>query len=301
MFSLEDKGVYKVGYLNSIRESESNPPKIKMLEWIEYSSLDESLKKLKGQQLDMLVDFSTNPFQFWISQSSPKSAVAEKIFLSHYMQTGPDTPIKKEVQGRNIKYIDWLFPGLLTMNVMWMALWGVGWVVVRQRKLGILKRFKASPIRAHEYLIAQVLSRVIVLGLSGVMLFAGSHLIYPFQTMGSYFDIFVIYMVGCLSLSSIGLVIAARMTSEEFANGLLNLLTYPMMFLSEIWFSLEGSSEWVKTAAQFSPLYHMTDGIRKIMNEGKTLSELSWELTVLVVIFIVFTVSGSLMFRWNKD
>jgi ABC-2 type transport system permease protein len=109
------------------------------------------------------------------------------------------------------------------------------------------------------------------------------------------------YILGVFALSSIGLIIASRITSEEFASGLINLLTYPMMFLSEIWFTLEGSGDWVKSAAKFSPLWHMTNGMRQIMNEGKTLTDLYSSVIILILISFIFTVIGLLSFRWTRD
>lgn len=296
MFDLGDQGQFKVGIF-----SEGNVKKVEMLDYVEYQTQTEALEKLRHQQLDLVIDWEQDPPRYWTATENPKSLIAEKLFLNEFLFPSDQMPIKEEVKGRRIKYIDWLFPGLLTMNVLWMALWGVGWVIVRQRKIGVLKRLKASPMRPHEYLLAQILSRLLVLIVSGGILFIGSHFIYPFHTEGSYLDLFVMYILGVFALSSIGLIIAARMTSEEFANGLINLLTYPMMFLSEIWFTLEGSGEWVKTAAKFSPLWHMTNGMRQIMNEGKNLADLWSSVILLIIISIVFTTIGSLSFRWTKE
>lgn len=296
MFELGDQGQYKIGIY-----SQQKPPTIKMLSFVKYQSKEMALEKLRHQQLDMVIDLEMDPPKYWTAKENPKSYIAEKLFLSEYQVVGEKNPVKEEVTGRRIKYIDWLFPGLITMNVLWMALWGVGWVIVRQRKTGVLKRFKASPMRPYEYLLAQILSRLLVLILSGGILFVGAHFIYPFHTEGSYLELFIMYFLGVFALSSIGLIIAAKVTSEEFASGLINLLTYPMMFLSEVWFSLEGSGEWVKVAAKFSPLWHMTDGMRKIMNEGKNLAELWPSVLTLIIISIVFTTIGSIMFRWTKE
>ena len=298
MFDLGDQGQFKVGIYN---QEVTEAKEIKMLDYVSYSSKEDALEKLRHQQLDLVIDWSSNPPRYWTAAENPKSFIAEKLFLADFMVPKGDLPVKDEIKGRRIKYVDWLFPGLLTMNVLWMALWGVGWVIVRQRKIGVLKRFKASPMLPHEYLIAQILSRLLVLILSGGILFIGAHFIYPFHTEGSYFDLFIMYILGVFALSSIGLIIASRITSEEFASGLINLMTYPMMFLSEIWFTLEGSGEWVKSAAKFSPLWHMTNGMRQIMNEGKTLTDLYSSVIILILISFIFTVIGSLSFRWTRD
>ncbi|MCO4793239.1 MAG: ABC transporter permease [Bacteriovoracaceae bacterium] len=296
LFNLGDSGIYKAATIG-----DSLAPKSELIQWITYSDIEEAKNKLRHHQVDLLVDFTSKPLTYYMNSTSPNSRIAEKVFLESRSPISISGITKIAIDGREIKYIDWLFPGLLTMNVLWMALWGVGWVVVRHRKLGVLKRFKASPLTPLEYLLAQVCSRLFLLVSSGVMIFIGGHLIHPFVTEGSYLTLLLIYTLGCLSLSSIGLVVAARLTSEEFANGILNLITYPMMFLSEIWFSLEGSSETTQLLAKFMPLWHMTSSFRRVMSEGATVSDIAPSLYILLGITVVFTLLGAAMFKWNKD
>jgi len=113
--------------------------------------------------------------------------------------------------------------------------------------------------------------------------------------------LFFIYMLGCFALSSIGLVVAARLENEELVNGILNIMTYPMMFLSEVWFSLEGSPNWVKQTAHAMPLWHMVKGMRAVMSEGATLAQLSTHIYVLAGIGFFCLVVGGYLFRWTRD
>jgi ABC-2 type transport system permease protein len=297
MFNIGGDGQFKAGYFGSIP-----PIKVESFQWIHFDNKKEALEKLRVHHVDFVIDTDAMPTRYWISETAPNSKIMEKLFLvaqnPHELEP---TALREKISTREIPYVEWLFPGLITFNVLWMALWGVGWVIVRQRKMGILKRFKASPLSAVEYLLAQMISRLFILFITGVTVFALSHLIYPFQTVGSYFSLAIVYLLGCFSLSSVGLIVAARSSSEEFANGILNIITYPMMFLSEVWFSLEGSPEWVKSMAQFMPLWQMTDGMRKIMNEGATLFDIKWSLMGLLITSVVFTAIGSLTFKWTKS
>ena len=292
MFDMGDKGQYKMGIVEN-----KNAPQSRHLSVIKYGTLKQALHKLKNHQLDIVYD----EHQYWVQSTSPAGKIAEDLLL-YSMSNSNNTVLKKNiVKGREIKYIDWLFPGLITLNVMWMALWGVGWVIVRQRKMGVLKRFKASPLKPFEYLTAQMLSRLLILALTGSILFIGGHFIYPFQTNGSYLVLFIYYLLGCLSLSSLGLLVAARISSDEFANGIINLFSYPMMFLSEIWFSLEGSPMWVKSIAKFMPLWHMTHGLREIMTNGLGLKELFPSIVFLTAVTALCLAFGSYFFKWVKD
>ncbi len=207
---------------------------------------------------------------------------------------------KKEIKTSAIRYIDWLFPGILAMNMMFSALWGVGYVVVRYRKNGVLKRLKVTPLTAFEYLSAQALSRIFLLMFTLTVVWTGCDLIFSFTVLGSYIDLFLVFGLGSLSLTALGLVLASRGTSEEFTTGILNFISWPMMFLSEVWFSLEGAPQWVKSAAQIFPLTHLLKAARKIMHDGAGLADISLEIIILSLMTFAFLTIGASMFSWNK-
>ena len=117
---------------------------------------------------------------------------------------------------------------------------------------------------------------------------------------GAYLDLSAIFQLGGMGLTALGLVLAARGTSEEFTNGILNFITWPMMFLSEVWFSIEGAPEWVKITAELFPLTHMLRAVRGIMNDGAGLMDLGMEITALFVMTLFFLSIGAAMFSWNK-
>ena len=110
----------------------------------------------------------------------------------------------------------------------------------------------------------------------------------------------LIYLVGGASLTSIGLLVASRWVSEEFTSGILNFFTWPMMFLSEVWFSLEGSPNWVIYLSKLLPLTHINNAVRRVMIDGANLIDVSKELIVLVVITSVCLAVGSKLFSWNR-
>jgi ABC-type multidrug transport system permease subunit len=99
---------------------------------------------------------------------------------------------------------------------------------------------------------------------------------------------------------SLGLLVAARLSSEELAGGLLNLISWPMMFLSGVWFSLEGSKPWVKSLAQIFPLTHLIDSARLVMNEGAGFYDIRNEIITLFFMSFIFLTAGSLLFEWKK-
>jgi ABC-type multidrug transport system permease subunit len=182
---------------------------------------------------------------------------------------------------------------------MFSALFGVGFVIVRYRKNGMLKRLKATPITAFEYLSAQIASRMILIMVVTAFVFYGTHFFVDFVMNGSHLSLFLVFALGALSMISLGLIIAARITSEETAGGLLNLFSWPMMFFSGVWFSLEGAAPVMQNIAEIFPLTHVTAAARAIMIDGAGLLDISYHLIILTVQSAVFLFFGAWFFKWD--
>ena len=142
VFNLDDRDFFKVAWVG-----EGHHQQIELLDVIPTSDLEQALEKLRYHKVDLVVKDNAI---VWLHSESVKSATASKIFLGS-MATVTNSYEFRQVSGKNIPYVHWLFPGILALNMQWMALWGVGWAVVRHRKLGILKRYKASPLTPFEY------------------------------------------------------------------------------------------------------------------------------------------------------
>ena len=220
------------------------------------------LHKVTHQQIDLLLDLGP-PLRYWVNTDSPKGYIVEKLLLAADPQAH-----REVVTGAAVRYVDWLFPGILGMNMMFSCLFGVGYVVVRYRKSGFLKRLHATPLTAFEFLSAQVLSRLSLILFVTAVLYLGIGTIISFHTAGNIALLLLVAVLGALSMVALGLTIAARFSSEELVGGLLNLLTWPMMLLSGIWFSLEGSPRWVQWIAHVFPLTHILDAARAVMLDG---------------------------------
>lgn len=298
---------FKVGIFPAEAQESSRPNtlpesflKEERITFLQLPDRQEGEELLRHHKIDLLLDRQSDEPAYWINDSSPQGYLAEKILLASYLPEDLKIAQKRVIKGREIRYIDWFFPGLLGMNMMFSALWGVGYVVVRYRKNGTLKRLKATPLTPLEYLSAQTLSRIFLLMFTLTIVWIGSDLIFNFQIQGSILLVFFLFFLGGLSLCALGLILAARGTSEEFTSGVLNFITWPMMFLSEVWFSLEGSPQWLKTLSQAFPLTHMLQGVRKVMNEGATFVDVQSECLFLVVFTAAALAVGAKMFSWNE-
>ncbi|VEN74758.1 Transport permease protein [Candidatus Desulfarcum epimagneticum] len=277
-----------------------HPENGKYLKFLGFPTFEEGMDRLKTHKIDLLLKIAPPPRRYWVDDSSPKGYVAEKILVSALSPPGPDQAVKNEIGAFGIRYLDWLLPGILAMNMMFSALYGVGYVTVRYRKNGTLKRLKATPLTAFEYLAAQTLSRIFVLMFSFSIMFAGVACLFSIQVRGSWALVFVTFLLGSMSLSSVGLIVAARGTSEEFTNGVVNLIAWPMMFLSEVWFSLDGAPEWLRAFSRLFPLTHVLSAARDVMNHGAGFSHIVPELGILVAMTLVFLSIGAFLFSWNE-
>jgi ABC-type multidrug transport system permease subunit len=307
IFGAKEHNQFKIGlFPGESRETGAKntvPPAFQQgryLQFINFPSQAEGEQKLQHHKIDLLLDSHSPEHRYWINDSSPNGYIAEQLFLASLVTNSEELARKQLVRGVQIRYIDWLFPGILGMNMMFSALWGVGYVVVRYRKNGTLKRLKATPLTPLEYLSAQMFSRIFLIMFTIVVVWIGSHLIFHFQVHGSYGALALIFFLGGLSLCSMGLVLAARGTSEEFTSGILNFISWPMMFLSGVWFSLEGSPAWVQSIAKIFPLTHLLSGARKIMNDGATLSDVQGECLILIATTLICLTIAARLFSWNK-
>ncbi len=256
-----------------------------------------AINKLRHHQLDLLLDTSGQG-RYWINSTSAKGSLVEKLMLSSAAQ-GKGLATRQTVEGRELRYVDWLIPGILAMNMMFSSLFGVGYTIVRYRKNGVLKRIKATPVTAFQFLTAQVFSRLLLIMTTTAIVFTGAKLVIRFPMAGSVVSLFVFVAVGAIAMISLGLIVASRIASEELAEGVLNLLTWPMMFLSGIWFSLDTASPAIRMVAKVFPLTHIVDGMRAIVIDGATLTSLAPEMGFLALLAVVFISIGSLIFKWN--
>ncbi len=297
VFSGDEKPLYKVGVLGDparLSARDSGFFATRYLQFIPVTDLEKAIDKVEHFQLDMLVDVREGR-RYWVNGTSPGGYLLERVLGG---ESGKGFQ-RVEVQGRKIRYVDWVVPGVLAMNMMFSCLFGVGYVIVRYRKNGFLKRLKATPLNPFEFLLAQMTSRLILIQVITIAVYAGCDHFIHFEMRGSYANLFLISLLGGVCLISLGLLVSARLSSEELAGGILNLLTWPMMLLSGVWFSLEGTNPIVQRIARFLPLTHIVDGARAIMTEGAGLAEIAPHLIVLSLMSMVFLTVGSLIFRWE--
>lgn len=297
VFGGPERAVFKVGVVTDDLASVDHPFMLeRFVDFVPVEDIAAAARKVGRHQLDLLLDVQAGRTRYWVNTDSPKGYIAERLLL----QADPHA-IREPVTGKAVRYVDWLFPGILGMNMMFSCLFGVGYVVLRYRKSGFLKRLNATPITAFEFLAAQVLSRLALILVVTTILYVGAGFVIGFHSAGNPALLLLVAALGALSLIALGLTIAARFSSDELVGGLLNTLTWPMMLLSGVWFSLEGSPDWVRFVAKLFPLTHMLDAARAVMIDGAGLRAISAQLIYLALTTLVFLGFGAWSFKWRAD
>lgn len=298
-FSGGEKPLFKVGYFPQDAELPTAFQQVDYIQPIAIDKSDSAFTKIRHHQIDMLLDLSGKQ-QYWINPQSQRGAILQAL-----LDTEPHTATlnwqANSLEGREVRYIDWAIPGILSMNLMFSGLFGVGYVIVRYRKNGVLKRLQATPVSPINFLGAQILSRLVIMLIVSVLVYIASDFFLDFLMLGNYLELLLVAILGNVCILSLGLIVASRLASEELANGLLNFLTFPMLLLSEVWFSLDGAPAWMVTASDFLPLTHMVQAARAIMLEGAGLADISQHLLVLTGMTIVFLTIAANLFKWRTD
>ncbi len=301
IFSGGEKPLFKVAVLDGgvpIAQIDQAFLKTRYVDFYEVTDAEQTQSKVAHNQIDMLLDLRDQKApRYWINETSPKGYMLEKILAG-------ETDVRYSratVSGRAINYVDWLIPGVLGMNMMFSCLFGVGYVIVRYRKNGFLKRLNATPLKAFEFIAAQVTSRLLLIMSITLIVFIGTHLLIGFYMAGSYALLLLDAVLGAVCMISLGLLVAARVASEEFAGGLLNLASWPMMFLSGVWFSLEGAPWWIQDFSSIFPLTQMLIGARKIMLDGAGITDVWPQLLSMACMSALFLGLGSFGFKWKNE
>lgn len=256
----------------------------------------EAVIKLQRQRIDLLLDASSQPLRYWINTDSEKSRLLQSILKNS--DAGAQV---QPVSGASTRYADWLVPGLLGLNIMFSSLFAIGHVIVRYRKSGYLKRLNGTPLRAVEFISAQLIAcLLLIVGIAAGM-YVATDLFLHLRMEGSYLNLLLVAALGSMSMIAMSLLVSARISSEELSGGLLNLLSWPMVVLSGVFFSLDGAPAFVQAAAQVFPLTHMLEAARAVMLDGAGLADIAQSLLALVAMTAVFLAIGAGFFRWSQD
>lgn len=205
----------------------------------------------------------------------------------------------QSVKSRNLTYIDFLLPGVISMSIMQMGIFGVAFGFVSLKKRGILRRLWVTPISPSDFILAQVVTRLIVLLMQMSLMIAVGIFFFHLHFIGNILNVFIIGMLGAVVFLAMGYALAGISKSEDQVAPMANILALPMMLLSGIFFSRNNLPGLVHTITSFFPLTYLADGMRSIAIDGATLAQVGPQIAGLAVWCVVSVFLAVKMFRWE--
>ena len=197
------------------------------------------------------------------------------------------------------RYIDWVIPGLIGLNLMSTGMWGIGFGIVMMRQKKQLKRLTATPMRRSDFLVSQMIARLAFLALEvpPIMIFAW--LVFGVEVAGSFLAMTLVVLLGTLAFSGLGLLASSRAKTIEGVSGIMNVVMLPMFVLSGVFFSSSRFPDAMQPLVQALPLTALNDALRAVYNDGLPLSAIPIELAILVAWSILPFAVALKLFRWQ--
>lgn len=259
---------------------------------------------LRTGKADLVVSPKPGPsYTFRYDPTRPQSRLA-RLRVQDLIERGLGRPDLAQVREEHLtaagdRYIDFLIPGLIGLNLMGSGMWGVGFAVVQARTKKLLKRFAATPMRRSHYLLSFMLSRLAGLVLEVAALVGFGWLVFEVKLHGSWPALGIVSLLGSFTFAGLGLLLAARTSTIEAVSGWMNFVMLPMWLLSGTFFSYSRFPEFLHPLIRALPLTALNDALRAVMNEGLSLAHCWWEILVLLIWSSVSFVLALRLFRWQ--
>jgi ABC-type multidrug transport system permease subunit len=197
------------------------------------------------------------------------------------------------------RYIDFLIPGLLGMNLMGSAIWSMGFAIVDARRKKLLKRLVASPMPRTYYLLSFLLSRILLLVVEVGVLVGFGALLFHVPVRGPLVNLAIVCLLASLSFSALGLLLASRARTIEAASGLMNIVMMPMWIASGVFFSSQKFPDRMQPFIKVLPLTAVIDALRANMLQGSNLAQLAPQVGIIVFWLLICFALALRLFRWR--
>ncbi len=267
-----------------------------------YPSRADGIEALRTGKIALLVEESSG-LVYHLDRTRPDARIA-RLEVDDALQRArgrrdPAPARESLIHEPGSRYIDFLLPGILGLNLMGTGIWGIGYSIVNSRLKKTLKLMVATPMRKSDYLLAQMFSRFIFLVVEVVVILVFGVVAFHVPIRGSIALLACITVFGTLCFGGMGLLVAARAKTLEAANGLMNLVMVPMWLLSGVFFSSERFPKAVQPLIQALPLTALNNALRAVMLEGRGVAAVGAWLGILAVWAVVSFSVALKIFRWQ--
>ncbi|HUR79481.1 MAG TPA: ABC transporter permease [Thermoanaerobaculia bacterium] len=263
-------------------------------------SVEAGREQLRRGKISLLVEGGDVP-EYRYDATRPESRTA-RVEVDDALQGGAGR--RNAFQAKEVKvaeqgsrYVDFLVPGLIAMNLMGTGMWSIGFAVVNARLKKLLKRFLATPMRKWQFLVAQFISRLVFLVFEVAVVTTFAWLVFDVEIRGSFLLFALVCLLGGAAFAGLGILISSRAKTLEAVSGLMNVVMMPMWICSGVFFSYERFPDAVKPVIRALPLTALADALRAVMNDGS--ANVLPQIINLVLWTIVSGFVGLKIFRWS--
>jgi ABC-2 type transport system permease protein len=275
---------------------------------VEVKDLDRPLAQaaLRSGKVTVLLvpgDTPEAPLTYRFDPSRPEAkatrATVDGILQRAAGQTTPLAVLDEKVHERGSRYIDFLIPGLIAMNIMSGSLWGIGWVIVEMRVRKLLKRLLAAPMRRRDLMFSFGLARLVIIPAELLFILLFARLAFDVRVTGSYLALALMAFGGSACFASLSVLVSSRAQNTETVSGLMNLVMMPMFITSGVFFAATHFPDWLQPVIRALPLTAMCDGMRAVMIDGAGVLATWPYLGIMALWAVPSFVLGLRYFRWQ--
>jgi ABC-type multidrug transport system permease subunit len=265
-------------------------------------SAEQATGSLRMGRVALIVEPGPTPsLQF--DPTRPDSAIARRVVDDALQRAaGRTDPLALELRENSEpggRYIDFLVPGLMGMNIMGGGMWGVGFMLVDMRMRKLLKRFVATPMRKSHFLVAMMASRMLMVLIELALILGFGWLVFDVPIRGSWLTVVMLVIVGAACFCGLGLLVASRTDKIETASGLMNLVMMPMWVVSGIFFSSARFPDWMQPFVKALPLTALNDSLRAVILEGGSLSQQLTRIALMLAWGGLAFLIALRVFKWS--
>jgi ABC-2 type transport system permease protein len=266
----------------------------------QITSFDSAQLMLKRGRVSSIVTEKGNRLVFHSDPMNPEAELVS-MQLEPFFHTGKPGIFEgnlEKLKAKGTRYIDFLVPGLLGMGIMMSVMWGVCYTLIEKRNKKLLRRMVATPMKKSHFLLAQWGSRIMMMVFEATVLIVFSVLFFDIEIQGSLGVLVLMLLAGNFCFFGLAILISSRTANLQLGNGLISIVTTPMMVLSGIFFSYQNFPPLLIKVIKALPLTQLVDNLRAIFNEGAGFSQILPGFIILIVSGIVCFLIGLRVYKW---
>jgi len=205
-----------------------------------------------------------------------------------------------EVNAHNLRYIDFLIPGLIAFSIMQMSVFSVAFVFTQYKEKGVLKRLLATPMKPFQFVAANAITRLIVSVVQAAIFIVAGLLIFNVHVVGSYLWLALCVVLGSLMFLGLGFTISGLAKTTDSVPVFANLTVFPMMFLGGTFFAISTMPQWLQVVAKFLPLTYFSTAVREVMTKGSGFGVIWPDLLGMLVWTVILITLATYTFRFQE-